>query len=157
VKFVVESGLKEGEEVIMNPRTHFAEEIARLEAESVKKAQEARRKSGETAKANGDGPSERSGSDSPQNRQGGNATAQRPPNGGQGFNREAFFARQDANGDGELSGDEISDRMKQGLSRLDKNGDGKLSKEEFMAAKPPGEGGRPPGPPNGGRNTRGAE
>ena len=32
VKFVVESGLKEGEQVITNPRTHFSDEIAKLEA-----------------------------------------------------------------------------------------------------------------------------
>jgi len=168
VKFVVEGGVKEGDEVIMNPRSHFAEEIAKLEAENMKEVQKARDKSnangrGETAKAGGGPPKPGDSSFAQKPGPGnGDATAQRPPNGGQGFNREEFFARMDTNGDGELSGDEISDRMKQGLSRIDTNGDGKVSKAEFLASRPPGGGGggggggRPGGPPNGG-GTRGDE
>ena len=50
----------------------------------------------------------------------------------------------DANGDGELSAEEIADASR-ALSKLDKNGDGKLAREELVPAFP-GRGG-PGGPP----------
>ncbi len=52
--------------------------------------------------------------------------------GGRRFDPEAMFSERDADGDGKLSGDEISDRMKENLSEIDKDGDGAVSKEELM-------------------------
>lgn len=55
------------------------------------------------------------------------------PGGGGGFNPEAMFAERDADGDGKLTGEEISDRMRQNLAAIDTDGDGSVSKEELVA------------------------
>lgn len=52
---------------------------------------------------------------------------------GRGMDPAAFFKRMDKNGDGKLVGDEIPERMKQGISRIDTNGDGAVSLEEIQA------------------------
>ena len=58
--------------------------------------------------------------------------------GGQGgrrsFDPEAFFDERDVDGDGLLTGDEISERMRGGLAETDTDEDGSVSKEEFLAA-----------------------
>ena len=61
----------------------------------------------------------------------------------------------DTNGDGELSGEEIS-ASTEALKKLDKNGDGKLSREELRPEfGGPGGPGRPDGPRGGGPGGRG--
>lgn len=66
-------------------------------------------------------------------------TPQRGPFDGQ------FFARLDKDGDGKLSKDEATDRIKENFNRLDRNSDGFLEREElanlFRQGRP---GGRPP-------------
>ena len=53
--------------------------------------------------------------------------------GGRGnFDPVAFFNERDEDGDGKLSGEEISDRMREGLAETDKDGDGSVSLEEFQ-------------------------
>lgn len=47
---------------------------------------------------------------------------------------QQMFKRQDADGDGKLSGDEIPERMKQLVSRADQDGDGALSESEIQSA-----------------------
>ena len=54
-----------------------------------------------------------------------------PGGGGGGFNPEAFFKQRDADGDGKLTGAEISDRMKERLPEIDKDGDGAVTLDEF--------------------------
>ena len=44
-----------------------------------------------------------------------------------------MFERSDANGDGNLTGDEIPERMRERLKMIDKDGDGSISKSEFAA------------------------
>jgi polyisoprenoid-binding protein YceI len=83
------------------------------------------------------------------------------PGGGRGnFDPAARFKQQDANGDGKLTGDEISERMKQNLAETDTDGNGEVSQEEFMTRMEQfrnrgpgggagGPGGGPGGPPAG--------
>jgi polyisoprenoid-binding protein YceI len=52
--------------------------------------------------------------------------------GGGGFDPAQFFARSDANGDGKLTGDEISERMREGMVATDTDGDGAISLDEFQ-------------------------
>jgi len=51
-----------------------------------------------------------------------------------GFDPEAIFTRLDENGDGQLEGDEISDRLSERMEQTDSNSDGKISREEFLEA-----------------------
>lgn len=48
-----------------------------------------------------------------------------------GFDPAAFFRRQDANGDGKLTGDEINDRLREGMAQIDSDNDGAISETEF--------------------------
>ena len=45
-----------------------------------------------------------------------------------------MFAKNDQNGDGKLTGDEISERMRGRLADIDTDGDQSISKDEFMAS-----------------------
>lgn len=139
VKFVVESGLEEGEEVITNPRTHFSDEIAKLEAKYADiesdKPKARRRKpveeTEETASAEKPDPSAVSTNDKPDKK-------------ANGFDPSAIFAQRDANGDGFLSGDEISEQMKSNLTKMDSNADGKISQSEFLQVAKKVSGSAPP-------------
>lgn len=55
------------------------------------------------------------------------------PGGGGGFDPEAIFAERDADGDGKLTGEEISERMRGRLDDIDTDKDGSVTKEEFLA------------------------
>lgn len=68
---------------------------------------------------------------------------------GGGFDREAFFAERDTDGNDKLEGDEISERMRERMADADADKDGAISKEEFMASagQRGGGGGRPGGRP----------
>ena len=62
-----------------------------------------------------------------------------------GFDPAAFFKERDADGDGKLSGDELTDRMRESLEETDTDKDGAVSLEELqarMAARRGGGGGR---------------
>ncbi len=48
------------------------------------------------------------------------------------FDPAAFFRREDANGDGKLTGDEINDRLRDGLAQIDRDGDGAVTEAEFV-------------------------
>lgn len=76
---------------------------------------------------------------------------------GGGFDPQAIFAQRDADGDGKLTGDEISERMRGRLEEIDTDGDGAVTLEEFQASMsrfrqggpgggPGGAGGGPGGP-----------
>ena len=48
------------------------------------------------------------------------------------FDPAAFFRRQDANGDGKLTGEEISGRLRDGLAQIDSDNNGEISETEFV-------------------------
>lgn len=50
-----------------------------------------------------------------------------------GFDPAAIFAERDADGDGKLTGDEISGRMEESAAEIDTDGDGSITLEEFQA------------------------
>ena len=52
--------------------------------------------------------------------------------GGGGFDPVAFFESRDTDGDGQLAGDEISDRMRENFEQIDANQDGAVTLEEFQ-------------------------
>lgn len=49
------------------------------------------------------------------------------------FDPEAFFKRLDTDGDGQIAGDEIPERMAERIDRIDTDGDGAVSLEELQA------------------------
>jgi hypothetical protein len=63
-----------------------------------------------------------------------------------------MFDRLDVDGDGKLTGDEIPERMRQGMTRLDANGDGSIERKELeeMMSRMGGPGRRPGGDRPGG-------
>ena len=142
-------GVVAGEVVILNPRTHFSEELAALEsAQAASNSEEnaaasnaakpqAATAPAATAPADGAKPV----ADSATRGSGEQRSGARDP--------AAFFASRDANGDGSLTPDELPGRMAENFKTLDTDGDGKLSPTEFAAAA---KAGRPQGTPSGSGN-----
>lgn len=63
--------------------------------------------------------------------------------GGRGsFDPAQIFAERDTDGDGKLTGEEISERMREGLAETDTDGDGAVTLEEFQARMQQFRGGR---------------
>lgn len=124
-------GLKEGERVVLNPRSQFATEISQLENDfNINKSEDdqkfaAAASSLPKAEAAGGKPGKPAGPDGP-----GGEGAPRS-----GRNPGAFFAQLDKNQDGSLTPDEVNDAER--FARMDKNGDGKVTREELAAGRPP--------------------
>ena len=168
-------GVAEGEKVILNPRTHFADQIAELEGEA-RSAAEAAAVEGE-----GEGASPGAAGDPGAAPQGGGPGAGGPgpdaggprpgaaraggpeagPGAGSGGPGGAgrrdpaqFFASMDKNGDGGVTADEMPGQMASRFATMDANSDGKVDQAEFAEAaknfRPPGGGAGGPGGPGGG-------
>lgn len=161
-------GMNEGDLVVMNSRTHFEREIKELEAELIKKNAEqssqepmkllppADLQNGPPAgdvlppgRAPGGGPAGGPSGERP----GSGSASPAGPTGGRNFDPVARFTQQDANGDGKLTADEWSERMKERAPGMDTDGDGAVSLDEYKTAManftPGGAGGaqRPRNPP----------
>jgi HlyD family secretion protein len=149
-------GLQEGDRVIMNPRSQFGPEIAALEAElNAAKSKEdqkidAKPRAGAgVAGPGGGGPGRPGGGEAQRSGPGGPGGApggQAGTPGGQRRDPAETIARNDKDGDGQLSLEELPERMRDRFSQLDKDGNGKISKEELAAGGSGGAsgGGRPP-------------
>lgn len=139
-------GLKAGEDVIMNPRTHFADDISEIEAKLLRDAEENAPKAGKGRPGKGAGSWKGSSKGGAKGKSGGwngskgkgAGKGGRPKSGGQQasggggqFDPSAIFTRVDKNGDGKITSDEdTSGRM----MASDADGDGSVSKEEFLEA-----------------------
>ena len=142
-------GVAEGERVVLNPRTNFAETIAELTSQL--SAESSERDVSESRilqdDAGSPGTSEPSASNGGRSSDG--QSGQRK--GGPGGDPDAMFANMDTDKDGKLAGDEIPERMRSQVSNIDSDSDGAISKSEFSAAMKllrqggGGGGGRPAG------------
>ncbi|MFQ5730699.1 MAG: efflux RND transporter periplasmic adaptor subunit [Planctomycetaceae bacterium] len=125
------SGLKEGERVIMNPKTHFGKEINELRAHAM------RSKAKASAKAAGTRKPFAGGKPSSARKKG--KRGKKPAG---SWNAASVLGRLDKNKDGALTRDEVPSQMP--FDRMDVNSDGKIDRAELSAAfrKRPA-GGRP--------------
>jgi HlyD family secretion protein len=151
-------GLSEGDQVVMNPHSHFKKEISDMEAEQAREQLKAATKGPEVippAKPNGASgekkPGEASGPGGPGRPQGnaesggrpagrpggegnpsGPPSAGGPPGGGGGFDPMAFFDRMDKDQNGKVSKDEAEGRFAENFEKFDADNDGNVTKEEFQ-------------------------
>lgn len=158
INLEIKSGLKEGDDVVMNPRTVASVEIGKLEdlvkiEEEKFKAEEARTRKADVLPSPGGptggsrtggpnaggqvagGPEGRGrGPGGPGQGAGPGGTPGAGAPGGTGFDPMAMFTKNDQDGDGKLTGTEISDRLRDRLADIDTDGDQSISKDEFMAS-----------------------
>ncbi len=163
--FEILDGLSEGEKLILNPRTNFAEEIAEMEARHNEEQANARPEEGDKPAAGsasesrkgltGEGGRPASGTARPGG-EGGRPAAgpggQRGAGaGGSGFDPSAIFNRMDANSDGKVTKDELPPERQGFFSNMDSDGNGEVTLDEFKQAmqKMGGGGGGRPGGGNG--------
>lgn len=141
------SGIEAGEEVILNPRTHFADELIDLEEQlAMEKKKQADKKGPASADAKSGGPAV---GNTGGKKSGGQSAAKKKPAGG---NAAGMLQRLDKDSDGKLSKDETPERMQERFDELDANKDGFLDAGELGKLRVPGGGaGGPGGTPGGSR------
>ncbi|MFN0195993.1 MAG: HlyD family efflux transporter periplasmic adaptor subunit [Planctomycetaceae bacterium] len=144
-------GLSEGEKLILNPRTRFAEEIQELEsvlknersAEADAAAEQvvipaSNAAPGKEARPPRDG-AKKEGSpsgegDNLKSAAGPGSSPEAGPGQGNARRGPRTFADVDKNGDGTLSEDEVPERMRPLFSAIDANADGLIQQEEYTKA-----------------------
>ncbi|WP_299465571.1 HlyD family efflux transporter periplasmic adaptor subunit [uncultured Gimesia sp.] len=135
-------GVKKGDEVILNPRTHFADELIDLEEQlAIEKKKEAGVNGGDQSEAGSAPKTTPGGGDKPA----GQAAEKKKPAGG-GGDPAAFLKRLDKDADGKVSKEEAPERMQEIFDTLDANKDGFLDAEELKNRKPPSGGAGGPRP-----------
>ncbi|MDF1743014.1 MAG: HlyD family efflux transporter periplasmic adaptor subunit [Gimesia sp.] len=132
-------GIEAGEEVILNPRTHFADELIDLEEQLAldKKEQESKQAPGQAGRKS---PSSRNPG-KPSAKSGKQPAGKKKTTGG----ATGFMKRFDKNSDGKVSKEEAPAALKERFSTIDSNKDGFLNAGELSKLKPPSGGGRPSG------------
>lgn len=134
-------GVQEDEEVILNPRTHFADQLIDLEEQMAleRKEQAENQTSGQgkrkSTKAQSSGKS------------GGKAGGQKSERSSAGGASD-FMKRLDKNSDGKISKEELPEPMRERFSSMDTNKDGFITAEELSklrGKRPPSGGQRPSG------------
>ena len=123
-------GLADGEEIILNPRSAFADELGEL--------QEAGRTKKEDA-AEGEGE-EQSGEATP-GAEGAEAGSSEKADGERRGGGASRFGQMDANKDGKISQDEMPERFRTFFPNLDTNSDGGLDAAEWQKAEQAAAGG----------------
>ena len=155
-----DAGLKVGDEVVMNPRSHFKKEIDALESEVAKEQAALRAKVAEASPTQSvapavkpDRPATGTGTNGPGAGGSGPGTpgAGGTPAGGSRPDPAVRFKELDKDGDGKLTKEEVADdRMAARFDSMDSNGDGAVTLEEMKAASArfrAGAGGGEPRPP----------
>ena len=160
----VQSGLNDGDQVVMNPRSHFKKEIDELETEqaseqskaseenqskAVERMQNKVPSTGSTPDSVGT-PGAKSKTEAPSAE---GRPKRSPTEGGRspgGGDPVAFFKQMDANSDGKLTKDEMPENMAAGFADMDKDTSGDVSMEEWMSRPRRSGGTRPPGDAAGG-------
>lgn len=131
--YAIDQGLKEGDSVVLNPRTVLPKEVVALEEEIAPLVQgpaiEGKLPPEASPGAAGprDGSPGRRGESS-----GGDAGGGRKKGGGGGGDPSAAFARFDTDQNGKLSEDEMPPPLKGSFAVLDANGDKSIDKEEWQ-------------------------
>ena len=155
----IESGLTEGETLVMNPRAY----PDKLQLPDLPDEPPVPGDSGDPGQRKKRPPQAAGGEDGPAAGPAGRAPGGGPGGGGPGgggFDPGRIFTQMDADGDGKVSGEEIPDRMRDNLSEIDTDQDGAVSREEWeqrMSSRSPGgpggggPGGGGPGGGDGGR------
>ena len=133
---VVTDGLKEGDEVVLNPLAFIDE--AQLQAIKLNATEESETESGD-AQSEDSEAAQRGGKES--NRDAGKAGEEKSRGDKSADKKPAktsvgkmIIASTDKNGDGFLTEDEVPEKDRGGFPDTDQNGDGKLSAEEIDAA-----------------------
>ena len=139
-----DAGLKVGDEVVMNPRSHFKKEIDALESEVAKEQAALRAKVAEASPTQSaapavkpDRPATGPGTNGPGAGASGPGTpgAGGPPAGGSRPDPAVRFKELDKDGDGKLTKEEVADdRMAARFDSMDSNGDGVVTLDEMKAA-----------------------
>ena len=154
----VVTGLDDGDQVVMNPRSHFKKEIDELEAEQASEQSKASEENQSKAVERMQNKSPSAGSapdrvgtpgskpttEAPgtEGRPKRSPTEEgRPPGGGDPV---AMFKQFDANSDGKLSKDEMPEFLAGRFDTFDKNASGDVSMDEWMSRPRGGGGNRPP-------------
>ncbi|MCA9020186.1 MAG: HlyD family efflux transporter periplasmic adaptor subunit [Planctomycetaceae bacterium] len=140
------SGVEAGEEVILNPRTHFADELIDLEEQlAMAKKKQAEKQGPGSVDAKAGGPAAgNAGGQKP----GGESSEKKKPAGG---NAGGMLQRLDKDSDGKISKEEAPERMQERFDELDANKDGFLDAGELSKLRGAGgPGGGSGGPRPGG-------
>ena len=132
-------GVELGDEVILNPRTHFADELIDLEEQlAIEKKKQSEKQGAGQSKADSSQP--RTSGKKGEKPKGQAAAKGKPAGGGGSAN---LLKRIDKNSDGKVSKDEAPERLQEGFDKLDANKDGFLDAGELSKLRPPS--GRPGG------------
>ena len=140
----VKDGVAAGEEVILNPRTHFADELIELEEKLAMDKKKAQKEGG----AAGAAPADEGKGPAAGKTPGAAGASKKPASGGQASG--GFLQRFDKDSDGKVSKEEAPDRLKERFDSLDANKDGFLDAGEISKLRPPSGGGGGGGPRPGG-------
>lgn len=131
------SGVQVGEEVILNPRTHFADELIDLEEELAMEKKKQSEKQGPGQSKPAAPKTQASG------KPGSQGGEKKKPSGG--GDPAAFLKRIDKNSDGKVSKEEAPERMQEQFDALDANKDGFLDAGELGKLRRPSGGSGAPG------------
>lgn len=122
-------GVDEGEKVILNPRTHFGDELAGLDGpEAADRDNDDAENEAEGESAGAATATEVQASAQSRGEAGGQAGGSQRPDPAQ------VFTRLDENSDGALTKDEVQGPMAENFDTADKDGDGKLDQAELTEA-----------------------